>query len=191
MERIDASAQGGWAPKSERNVLPRPLNNVSVYLITFSTYGSHLPGQEGTTDRNHNIPGPRRCESQPKLRRSVETFMRQSLFEMSAPERTIVLDALLGISRHKQWQLLAAHVRSNHVHSVVEADATPEAVMQLFKSYASRALNLDNPCTQGRIRWARRGSARRLASTESVEAAIRYVLAKQGELMAWYSLPAR
>ena len=42
---------------------------------------------------------------------------------------------------YRGWNLLAAHVRSNHVHIVVEAEAQPERNMNEFKSYASRELN--------------------------------------------------
>jgi hypothetical protein len=34
--------------------------------------------------------------------------------------------------------LLAAHVRTNHVPVVVEAEVRPETIMNTFKSYASR-----------------------------------------------------
>ena len=41
------------------------------------------------------------------------------------------------------WSLLAAHVRSNHVHTVVEAEVPPERVMGDFKTYASRRQSRD------------------------------------------------
>jgi REP element-mobilizing transposase RayT len=81
------------------------------------------------------------------------------------------------------WGLLAAHVRTNHVHAVVEADVRPEKVMNSFKSYASRNLNgvgVDEP---DRKRWARHGSTRWLWKDEDVEKAICYVVSGQGEPM--------
>ena len=53
-------------------------NSFRGYLITFSCYGSHLPGQEGTTDRDRNVPGTRLRESQPKLRHYIEASMKQA-----------------------------------------------------------------------------------------------------------------
>ena len=82
--------------------------------------------------------------------------------------------------------MLAAHVRSNHVHIVVEAGARPERIMNDLKSYASRCLNrlgLDEP---NRKRWARHGSTRWLWKPENVSAAIRYVVDEQGDPMAVY-----
>jgi REP element-mobilizing transposase RayT len=78
---------------------------------------------------------------------------------------------------------LAAHVRTNHVHAVVEADAHPEKVMHAFKAYASRSLNrfgIDDP---DRKRWARHGSTRWLSKDAEVRRAIDYVVSGQGEPM--------
>jgi REP element-mobilizing transposase RayT len=94
------------------------------------------------------------------------------------------LTSLLERCRERRWTLLAAHVRANHVHLVVEAEARPERVMNDLKSYASRCLNrmgLDEP---SRKRWARHGSTRWLWKRENVSAAIRYVVEGQGDPMA-------
>ncbi|MEK7404649.1 MAG: transposase, partial [Acidobacteriota bacterium] len=92
--------------------------------------------------------------------------------------REVVLASLLERCSERHGSLLAAHVRTNHVHIVVEAEARPERVMNDLKSYASRCLNrmgLDEP---SRKRWARHGSTRWLWKRENVSAAIRYVLEK-------------
>ena len=60
--------------------------------------------------------------------------------------------------------------------------------MNDLKSYASRCLNrlgLDEPT---RKRWARHGSTRWLWKPESVSAAIRYVVAEQGDPMAVFEM---
>jgi len=116
--------------------------------------------------------------------------MKQMPFELDSAQRSIMLDAIRGVGRHKGWLLLAAQVRTTHVHIVVEADASPEFIMNAFKAYASRALNLADPRQKRRIRWTRHGSTLHLWSREKVDAAIRYVLEKQGEPMACYRLPA-
>ena len=162
-----------------------------TYLLTIPCYGSHLPGQDGIVDKHHNIPGTPVLEPKPALLRTVQRVMRQAPFMMGAKERRIVRDSIGEICRHKDWGLLAVHVRTNHVHVVVQADERPEAALNVLKSYASRALNLASPGEQGRIRWARHGSTRYLPTPEAVDAAVEYVLAKQGETMAAYHSPAR
>jgi REP element-mobilizing transposase RayT len=79
---------------------------------------------------------------------------------------------------------LAAHVRTNHVHAVVESEVRPEKVMNAFKSYASRGLNRLKPEKSDRKRWARHGSTRWLWKDQDVADAIRYVVQEQGEPMA-------
>jgi REP element-mobilizing transposase RayT len=164
---------------------------MAAYLITFTCYGSYIPGQQGAIDREHNVPGSRLPSPRPKLRQHVDASLKQAPFEMDHGQRAIVLKAIGEVCRYRRWHLLAAHVRSNHVHSVVEAGVAPEAVMNAFKSYASRALNLHAPGDHGRLRWARHGSTRYLWSAERVAAAVRYVLDQQGDSMAWYQASER
>ena len=136
----------------EKNTLLGLLNFIAAYLITFSCYGHHLPGQDGAVDRRHNVPGTRLAEPRPKLRRNREASLKQAPFEMDADQGAVTLKAIREVCDYKHWELLAAHVRTNHVHAVVDTDAPPEFVMNTFKSYASRALNLR---AARLLRWAR------------------------------------
>jgi hypothetical protein len=119
------------------------------YFITFACYGSHLHGDEsGSVDRKHNIFGGRLAEaSAPRLAAKSEQ-MDQPSYLLDQTRRATVLDAIRKVCVHYGWNLWAAHVRTNHVHMVVEAEVRPEKVMHAFKSYASRALNglgIDGP----------------------------------------------
>ena len=116
--------------------------------------------------------------------------MQQAPFEMRAATRSVVLQAVREVCDHKAWQLLAAHVRTNHVHIVMDGEATPEAALNVFKAYASRALNHVSAAERGRLRWARHGSTRYLWTRDQIDAAVRYVLEKQGDPMAvWQASP--
>ena len=110
--------------------------------------------------------------------------MDQPPYRRDGSRREVVLAAIRERCQQQQWRLLAAHVRTNPVHLVVETEARPERVMNDIKSYASRSLNrrgLDGPA---RKRWARHGSTRWLWEPEHVSAAIRYVVDEQGDAMA-------
>lgn len=110
--------------------------------------------------------------------------MDQPAYSMDRKRREAVLASLVERCSKHNWSLLAGHVRTNHVHIVVEGVARPERIMNDLKSYASRCLNrigLDEPA---RKRWARHGSTRWLWEPENVSAAIRYVVDQQGERMA-------
>jgi REP element-mobilizing transposase RayT len=110
--------------------------------------------------------------------------MDQPPYVMDLCRREVVLAAMVERCSDRRWSLLAAHVRTNHVHMVVEADVRPERIMNDLKSCASRYLNqmgLDEPA---RKRWARHGSTRWLWKPRDVSAAIRYVVHEQGDPMA-------
>jgi REP element-mobilizing transposase RayT len=104
--------------------------------------------------------------------------------------RQEVLKSLQEVCSYRGWTLLAAHVRTNHVHVVATADRKPEHVMNALKAYSSGYLNhcaLDSP---DRRRWARHGSTRYLWTSTAVSAAIQYVVREQGESMAVFEMLA-
>jgi REP element-mobilizing transposase RayT len=153
------------------------------YFITFACYGAHLHGEEaGSVDRSHNLPGSRVLEADPKRALGERTSMHYSPYTLDGNSRAVVLVALKEVCLHRGWSLLAAHIRSNHVHVVVNSEVRPEKMMNDFKAYASGALNRLDPGK--RNRWARHGSTRWLWTDEEVMAAIRYVVDEQGEPMA-------
>jgi REP element-mobilizing transposase RayT len=156
-----------------------------TYLITFACYGAHIHGEDaGSVDRKHHVFGDPVVEPDPKRRAAEERAMDQLPYTMDAPRRAVVLSALQQVCVSRGWALLAAHVRSNHVHVVVRTDVRPEKILNAFKSYASRALNEMSVDAVGRKRWARHGSTQWLWKHEQVSAAISYVVHEQGRQMA-------
>ncbi len=161
------------------------MNPPMIYLITFACYGCHLHGdQSGSVDRKHNLPGSHLIEADPNRVLAEARRMDRPAYGMDSIRREAVLAALRERCSNRQWNLLAAYVRTNHVHVVVEAEVRPERVMNDLKSYSSRYLNrlgLDGPTQK---RWARHGSTRWLWKPKSMLAAIRYVVEEQGDPMA-------
>ena len=156
-----------------------------TYLITFVCYGRHLHGcASGSVDLEHNMPGtPILDEDSARAAAELER-MDQPPYNLDPVRRGAVLEAIREVCTRRGWSLLAAHARTNHVHTVVEAEAPPERVMHDFKTYASRRLNrirLEDP---NRKRWARHGSTRWLWKPQHVSAAIQYVIAEQGDAMS-------
>jgi REP element-mobilizing transposase RayT len=152
------------------------------YFITFACYGAHLHGDDtGSVDPRHNLPGSRLLEAFPQRVEAERQFMDQTPYVLDSSSRVVVLDAMREVCEHRRWKLLAAHVRTNHVHSIVESEESPEKIMSAFKAYASRKLNRLEP---NRKRWARHGSTRWLWKDRDVRSAIQYVVEEQGEGMA-------
>jgi REP element-mobilizing transposase RayT len=156
-----------------------------AYFVTFTCYGALLHGNDPlSVDRNHNRPGAPFVPPDKRREAAARCRMDQARYEMDKPRRQIVLSAIQEVAAYRGWQLLAVHVRTNHVHVVLTATAErPERVMNDFKAYASRKLTKAGFDGPGRKRWTRHGSTRYLWTAEEVEAAIQYVVSAQGEPM--------
>jgi REP element-mobilizing transposase RayT len=140
--------------------------------------------ESGSVDRKHNVPGHRLLDEDPKRALAERKQMDQPPYGLDPIRRDAVLAAIVERCSQRGWNLLAAHVRTNHLHIVVEGDARPERIMNDLKSYASRSLNalgIDEP---GRQRWAKHGSTRWLWKPNNISAAIQYVVDQQGDPMA-------
>jgi REP element-mobilizing transposase RayT len=116
--------------------------------------------------------------------------MKQEAYVLDACRREIVLNRLHEACSRRGWLLLAAHVRTNHVHAVVGAQCKPELVMAAMKAYSSRNLNQLGLESSDTRRWARHGSTRYLWTGDAVHAVIRYVVYEQGEPMAVFEAPS-
>jgi Transposase IS200 like len=161
-----------------------------AYLLTFSTYGTHLPGSEkGWVDAQHCIPGsPMRA---PNL--SWQAWWRAHLNEtpwrLDVEAGRITLETILSVCTYRQWIAHALHVRTNHVHAVITGETTPERMLSDCKAYSTRAFRRAYPNLQRRRYWADHGSTRYLWNPVNLKAAIEYVLHGQGEPMACYPIP--
>jgi REP element-mobilizing transposase RayT len=165
----------------------RQRAGIATYLITFSCYGTHLHGQEGTVDQQHNISGTPRLSADEAWLARNERRMKYPPYALDESRRSLVLRGIKGACERRNWALIAAHVRTNHVHVIVRSEGSPESVMEGLKAYASRELNAIEP---RRTRWAYHGSTRYLWTPEQVSNAIRYVMVNQGEPMEVYFCPA-
>ena len=152
------------------------------YLLTFSTYGSYLPGDSrGSTDRHI---GYRKAE--PRLEEHRKTMIEPAFQLSRYQDRRAVRDAIVELCAQKGWWLAALHVRTTHLHMVVDADVSPERILQACKSYATRALK--GMCEVPNHKyWTRSGDIRRLHAGRVLASAIHYVLDGQGTRMEVYA----
>jgi REP element-mobilizing transposase RayT len=149
-------AREGGGKTSEKSAGPPQLLS-GLYLLTFTCYGSHLPAF-----------GRRK--------------LKQDKYLLASPEsRALVRDAIVKVCKFRGWVLYALHVRTNHVHGIVDAEVSPSRIFNDWKAYATRSLG-----DPGRIHWSRGGSARRIQTPSGLTRAMHYVLHKQGELMQVY-----
>jgi REP element-mobilizing transposase RayT len=161
------------------------MSSPLAYFLTFTTYGTWLHGRApGSVDRQHNEVGTPVLPPDKERETAERRTLAEPPYLLDAARRSIVLDTLREVARHRRWRLWAVHVRSNHVHLVVTADARPEKVMADFKAYASRRLKERSAEPHDRTRWTQHGSTLYLWTEDEVAAKIDYVLNGQGEPLA-------
>jgi REP element-mobilizing transposase RayT len=154
-----------------------------AYLLTWTTYGTWLPGDaRGWVDphrRHGEVVEPPDNYREARARER----MTEDAVVLGAPVRDAVEKAIRATCAYKGWSVHALEVRSNHVHAVVSAIGVPPGeVMRMLKSYASRALNALQPMRPREHWWTRDGSKRYLNTEESLHAAVRYV---QNQDVSW------
>lgn len=160
-----------------------------TYLLTFNCYGARVPGDErGWYDRARVNHRGGYQDPNPGLAQYARKIMPQEPYRLDVPRACIVLDAICEVCQCRGWYLMAAHVRTTHVHVVANRLCNADRAISDLKSYGSRALNRHGYETADRKRWARGGSTRQLSATEAVRAAIRYVAESQGDPMAVFQV---
>ena len=159
----------------------------SAYLLTFSTYGTRLHGDErGSVNRERN------GWEEPMLLHNLAWSaaeagtMKQPPYVIDDARRGIITDAIKEVCEFRGWSLLASNVRSNHIHVIVQAFVRPERVVGDLKMMASRRLAEKLHESRARVRWTRHGSTRYLWTPESVGVAVRYVVDEQGAQLEAY-----
>lgn len=153
------------------------------YLLTWTTYGTWLPGdnrgwvQKGTLGIQN--PDPQR-EAQ------ARAAMAEPAVVLTDDQRTLAEDTIRDHCRIRGWTLHAVNARTNHVHVVVTAERDPEEIMDQFKAWCSRKLSDQAGLTKavakkaGRRHWfTEYGDKKRLEDEDALQNAIRYVLEGQ------------
>jgi len=151
--------------------------DVLAYFLTWTCYGTYLPGDSRGWTRWHRgdqLPRPR-----------LEDWTRQQLQEsavfLNDEQRQLVEDVVRQHCECRNWSLHAVNCRSNHCHVVVTAPDHPgEQVREQLKAWATRRLKKHEKTGQSAphaIRekwWTSKGSVRSLFDDTSLEAAIKY-----------------
>lgn len=161
-------------------LMPDPL----AFFLTWTTYGSWLPGDErGWAEK----PGRFREPNSERLL-AARQKMTESELTLDTEQRNITETTIADHCRIRRWRLLAVSCRTQHVHVVVAApNRDPEEVMDQFKAWCTRRLKehlASKPEAQAKVRhnwWTQRGSMRRLFDEARAEEAVRYVLECQGD----------
>jgi REP element-mobilizing transposase RayT len=153
-----------------------------AYFITWTCYGTWLHGRApGAVDGEHNRFGDPVLPPSPEHEAEMHRRLAEIPYSLDRPRRQVVLRTIQEVSKHRGWRLLAAHVRTNHLHVITHADCRPEKVMDDYKAYCTRRLREAGFEPTRRHRWTEGGSKRFLWKPEPLHAAIRYAVEEQGD----------
>src|SRR3990167_2439839 len=105
-------------------------NDPFAYFITIRTYATWLHGDErGSIDPKHNLFNHPMRRPSKTLHGMMKSATSESAFLLDESMRTTVLQSTLTTSDYFNWTLFAAHVRTNHVHMVIQSDRSKEKTM--------------------------------------------------------------
>ncbi len=153
-----------------------------AYLLTWTTHGTWLHGdRRGSADHTgaHQHGRPY-IPHQPNRVAFERAEMVADPVLLDQPRRTIVEQTICDHLDFRKWQLLALHVRTNHIHLVAAAPVPPEKIMDQCKAWCTRRLREADLASQHAKVWTRHGSTRYLFTQDAVNRAIHYVLHEQG-----------
>ena len=128
-----------------------PMADPVAFLLTWTTYGTWLPGDErGWSEfhRGFQLPDPIR-ELEARARMSEDVCL------LDDDQRRIVETTIRDHCQKRGWKLHAVNCRTNHVHVVVSSDRDPEEVRDQFKAWGTRKLK-ESELKRRRISLARR-----------------------------------
>jgi len=158
-----------------------------AYLITFTTYGSWLHGDHrNSVIRSGGVSRP--LGHRPRLDAWHHQKLKHPSVTMDTTHRQIVLKAIIEHCAFRKWDLIAAHVRSNHVHTIVCTTVPAKTVSVQLKSWATRALKGAGYDMQPT--WTQGASCRYIFSRAMLQQKLQYVVEEQGEVMQCYYDPA-
>ena len=172
---------GGFGTSRTRPFEP-PMPDPLAFFITWTTYGSWLPGDE----RGWVYRGKGFQLSDPIRKSAAEMLMTEDVCVLDEEQRRLVEETIVNHCRIRAWELRAVNCRTNHCHVVVSANRDPDEVREQFKAWGTRKLKELEQARQKKsetaakvIRknwWTERRSVRYIGDEASLEAAIRYVL---------------
>ena len=159
-------------------------DDAPTYFITIRAYGTWLHGDErGSMDPAHNAYDSPPLAPDVELENIRASRLKHPPVVFDAPKRIVLREAIETTCQYRAWNLIALSVRTNHVHMVLEAAETPERVMNILKSWATRAMVGRGVLPRGVKAWSRHGSTKYLWTEEQVGRAYDYVIHGQGDAL--------
>lgn len=157
------------------------ISDPLAYFLTWTTYGTWLPGDERGW---YSTPG-KWCSPDNLRKQWSQIRMTEDAIVLNHLQRKEVETTIHRHCELRGWHLHGVNCRSNHVHVVVTANITPKQTMGQFKAWCTR--NLKTLARQsGDIKladrekwWTENGSKPYLFTEEELQGAIVYIMEQQ------------
>ena len=189
-------------PRPERapdvtKAFDQPDSSQPAWLLTWTTYGSWLPGDErgfvsrqrddDAKHRIHNLPGTHYSAAQQDLEESARERMQGHPVKLGEAEARTAFDAFVEAANAHQIVLLAVSVMADHVHVLCQGAQDGGELLRLLKGVSARRLGQRHTMQDAPRWWTKSGSRRHIKAREDLTAAIEYVRGQQGELVSgWF-----
>ncbi|MGB2985631.1 MAG: class I tRNA ligase family protein, partial [Phycisphaerae bacterium] len=164
-------------------------------LLTWTTYGSWLPGDErGFVSRVpqadgshviHNIPGEPYDANDSQVRGSAQEKMQGPSVLLDLDQARTLMRVIANVSERHGIEPLAVAILANHVHVLCQSEFSGEELLQLFKGNGSRVLNAQYRLGKSPRWWTKGGSTRWSKKPADLTAAINYVKNQEQALCVW------
>jgi REP element-mobilizing transposase RayT len=154
------------------------MNDPIAYFITWTTYGTWLPGgsRGWRKQRRGNQP------PQPRLEAWCRERMSESVVILNEMQRGKVEAVCREHATIRGWVLHAVNARSNHVHLAVAADREPKIVRDQFKANATRVLHQEPEAIRKEKIWTRGGDCEIIDGEAELESVVEYITAAQDRM---------
>ena len=156
-----------------------------AWLITWTTYGSWLPGDarghvspvllaDGRFQARTNTPGIEWAKGDERTRKRARELQRFPSVRLGCDEALLTAESIVEAARTRNWSVLRGAVMATHVHVVLQdGGADKSAISRVLKGVSQARLNErfgKNPRW-----WTHGGSDRGLRGAQAVAAGVEYV----------------
>jgi REP element-mobilizing transposase RayT len=163
------------------------------WLLTWTTYGTWLPGDErgyvgktltGTAARRTpDRPGDPYAYDHPLTQNVARAKLKRAPVRLSQSQAALAAAEMQQAAARNDVGVLAGAVMADHCHAVVDAD-DPSRAMNVLKGAGGRALAVAAG-TKGMPWWTTGGKKDRIRDARHLDSAIRYVRNQRGLLAAF------
>jgi REP element-mobilizing transposase RayT len=154
------------------------MNDPITYFITWTTYGTWLPGDaRGWRKTRKGVQPP-----QPLLEAWCRDRMTENPVLLNETQRAKIEAVCREHAQVCGWILHAVSARSNHVHLAVTTDRKPQIVRDQCKANATRVLHqAPDAITNDKV-WTRGGDCDIVDGEDELERAVEYILEAQDRM---------